>query len=176
MSLFKSTKQAECCPECGAPLQLKRGRQGLFLGCSNYPDCHYLKPLQQTYHVIKDLDELCPECGQSLQIKQGHFGIFIGCSAYPSCHFMVTNESEEQEEINCPVCKLHKLAKRFTKRGKSFYGCTGYPACKFSLFGQPIQKECPVCGFSLMIQKNQRGKTIYQCANRVCQHLVNINK
>lgn len=176
MSLFKSTKHSENCPECGAPLQLKRGRQGLFLGCSAYPECHYLKPLQQTYHVIKNLDERCPKCGDSLQIKQGHFGIFIGCSAYPNCQFMVTNEPSDVEDIDCPACKSHKLVKRIGKTGKTFYGCSGYPSCKFSLFGLPIKRECPACGFPLMIEKNQRGKSVHQCANRVCQHIINVNE
>ncbi len=29
------------CPECGAPLVLRRGRRGPFLGCSNYPKCRH---------------------------------------------------------------------------------------------------------------------------------------
>jgi DNA topoisomerase-1 len=29
----------ETCPECGAPMKLRPGRRGLFLGCSKYPKC-----------------------------------------------------------------------------------------------------------------------------------------
>jgi DNA topoisomerase-1 len=30
---------SETCPECGAPMKLRQGRQGYFLGCSKYPKC-----------------------------------------------------------------------------------------------------------------------------------------
>lgn len=29
------------CPDCGAPLEIRNGRYGTFLGCSNYPKCKY---------------------------------------------------------------------------------------------------------------------------------------
>lgn len=31
----------EVCPKCGAPLVMKSGKNGNFLGCSAYPDCFY---------------------------------------------------------------------------------------------------------------------------------------
>lgn len=31
------------CPECGAPLILKKGQYGNFFGCMNYPKCRYIK-------------------------------------------------------------------------------------------------------------------------------------
>lgn len=31
------------CPKCGGKLQIKMGRYGKFIGCSNYPMCHYTK-------------------------------------------------------------------------------------------------------------------------------------
>ena len=40
-SLFHHSKQQEYCPQCGAPLQIKQGKKGLFLGCSAYPECDY---------------------------------------------------------------------------------------------------------------------------------------
>lgn len=168
MSLFESSKQQEICPECGAALQIKRGKQGLFLGCSDYPKCSYIKPLQQTSHVIKTLDEPCPECGFALQLKQGAFGIFIGCSHYPDCRFVVQEDAESEEESwQCPECKKEKLIKRTGRSGKAFYGCTGYPKCKFTLAAKPISKNCPKCGFALAVAKKQQ----YQCANKFCQHI-----
>ena len=29
------------CPKCGAPLLKKKGKYGMFLGCSNYPTCDH---------------------------------------------------------------------------------------------------------------------------------------
>lgn len=167
MSLFESTKQTEYCPECHAELHIKRGKQGLFLGCSAYPDCHYIKPLHQTAHIIKTLDEPCPKCGELLQLKQGAFGMFIGCSHYPICDFVVHDEVESEEEFECPECKQHKLVKRTGRSGKAFYGCTGYPKCKFTLPVKPLIKQCPQCGGNLVIPKKQQ----YQCVNKQCEHL-----
>lgn len=173
MSLFKSTKQQECCPQCQSPLQIKRGKQGLFLGCSAYPACDFLKPLQQANHIIKTLDESCPECGHLLQLKQGHFGMFIGCSHYPDCHFTVQDESEEKEEtFDCPECKQHKLVERIGRSGKYFYGCKGYPDCKFTLPSKPILTTCPKCQFPMAMLKKSRGKSYLICANKHCQHSI----
>lgn len=120
-SLFHHSKQQEYCPQCGAPLQIKQGKKGLFLGCSAYPECDYLRPLQRAEHkVLKTLDEICPKCGNLLQLKQGSFGMFIGCSHYPECDFVVREESENEEKIACPECKTGHLISRRGRQGKIF--------------------------------------------------------
>ncbi|QLB20406.1 hypothetical protein A6B43_02020 [Vespertiliibacter pulmonis] len=174
MSLFKSTKQSEICPECQSPLQIKRGKQGLFLGCTNYPKCQFIKPLQSAYHIIKTLDEPCPKCQQFLQLKQGSFGIFIGCSQYPDCDFTVQNEPTIAEEFDCPECKKNKLVERIGRSGKYFYGCNGYPECTFTLPSKPILQECPQCHYPMAIEKKVRGKSLLICANKHCQYTFNI--
>ena len=35
------------CPECGSKLVVRRGRYGLFLGCSNYPKCKHIEKLKK---------------------------------------------------------------------------------------------------------------------------------
>jgi DNA topoisomerase I len=34
----------EQCPECGAPLQIRYGRFGKFVGCTRFPECRYTRP------------------------------------------------------------------------------------------------------------------------------------
>ena len=51
-SLFQHTKHEEYCPQCGAPLQMKQGKKGLFLGCTAYPACDYLRPLHKVEHKV----------------------------------------------------------------------------------------------------------------------------
>jgi len=127
-SLFHHSKQQEYCPQCGAPLQIKQGKKGLFLGCSAYPECDYLRPLQRAEHkVLKTLDEICPKCGNLLQLKQGSFGMFIGCSHYPECDFVVREESESEEKIACHECKTGHLISRRGRQGKIFYGWDNFP-------------------------------------------------
>lgn len=47
--LFALDVEPECCPQdCGGHLQVRSGRYGDFLGCSNFPRCHYTRNLPQT--------------------------------------------------------------------------------------------------------------------------------
>lgn len=173
-SLFTPTKQAESCPQCGAALQIKKGKKGLFLGCSAYPQCDYLKPLNAPeYKMIKQLDECCPDCGSPLQLKQGHFGMFIGCSHYPQCQFIVSEQiSETQDHLPCPNCREGNLVARCGRQGKTFYGCDRFPQCKFTVASQPHSIICPQCGGGIaIIKKQQENLTFWQCATRCCQHI-----
>ena len=38
----------EACPDCGGWLDIKMGRNGRFVGCSNWPDCNYTRNLWQS--------------------------------------------------------------------------------------------------------------------------------
>jgi DNA topoisomerase-1 len=73
----------EKCPQCGSDLVAKTGRFGPFVGCSNYPDCKYIKR-----EPPKETGENCPECGEPLVEKRGRFGPFVGCSNYPGCRYI----------------------------------------------------------------------------------------
>ena len=73
----------EPCPECGSELVAKTGRFGPFVGCSNYPNCKYIKK-----DPPKETGESCPECGNPLVEKRGRFGPFVGCSSYPECKYI----------------------------------------------------------------------------------------
>ena len=107
-SLFQHTKHEEYCPQCGAPLQMKQGKKGLFLGCTAYPACDYLRPLHKVeYKVLKELDEEqsidCPECHKGyLVARRGRQGkIFYGCNNFPHCKFSLP---AKPCAIPCPQC------------------------------------------------------------------------
>lgn len=172
-SLFQHTKHEEYCPQCGAPLQMKQGKKGLFLGCSAYPACDYLRPLHKVEHkVLKELDETCPKCGNPLQLKQGAFGMFIGCSHYPDCDFVVHEQQDEEQSIDCPECHKGHLVARRGRQGKIFYGCDNFPHCKFSLPAKPYAMPCPQCHFPLVLLKSENAEhQVWQCANKGCRHI-----
>ncbi|PVX32107.1 putative DNA topoisomerase [Pasteurella langaaensis DSM 22999] len=177
-SLFQRTKQHEVCPECGSPLQIRHGKKGLFLGCSAFPKCEYLKPLQAQYEskVLKELDALCPECGKHLQLKQGSFGMFIGCSGYPDCHFIFREETEQEtesaEKIPCPDCGKGDLVARRGRQGKTFYGCNRFPHCKFTLPVKPQQQPCPACGNAwAVLKKETETHRTFLCLNKKCKQI-----
>jgi len=39
----KNKENNMICPKCGNILEMKHGRYGDFIGCSNYPNCRYIK-------------------------------------------------------------------------------------------------------------------------------------
>ncbi|QOF67624.1 topoisomerase DNA-binding C4 zinc finger domain-containing protein [Actinobacillus sp. GY-402] len=176
-ALFEHTRHQELCPQCGSPLQIRQSKKGLFLGCSGYPNCDYLKPLQpyNASKILKQLDEICPECGKNLQLKTGNYGMFIGCSGYPDCRFVVHDEAEPaQKSFPCPECKKGELVARRGHRGKSFYGCNRFPACKFTVSGKLYAVGCPQCGGSPVVLKKQtETHRVFVCLNKSCKHQFN---
>jgi DNA topoisomerase-1 len=91
----------EMCEKCGAPLIFKYGRNGLFIGCSNYPDCRHTQP------ILKPTGAKCPECGSDLLEKRTRRGRrFFGCAAYDpddetACQFSLWKQPLPQP---CPNC------------------------------------------------------------------------
>jgi DNA topoisomerase I len=67
------------CPTCGTGrLNLKAGKFGAFVGCSNYPECRYTRPLAaesaETADRVLGKD---PETGLDVTVKAGRFGPYI---------------------------------------------------------------------------------------------------
>ncbi|MBV7388433.1 topoisomerase DNA-binding C4 zinc finger domain-containing protein [Pasteurellaceae bacterium TAE3-ERU1] len=162
--------EREHCPKCGGELTVKTGKYGLFLGCSHYPQCDFIKPLQQhKSKVLKVLDASCPKCGHPLVLRQGQYGMFIGCSHYPECDVIMHNDSAPDEALPaCPQCQQGQLVARRGRAGKVFYGCDNFPRCRFSLSHKPVATPCPKCGFALSVAHSD---TQLQCANRACNHI-----
>lgn len=162
-----SARQHEPCPECAGELAIRNGPHGAFLGCSNYPECEYLRPLkaQSDGHVVKVLDgQNCPECGATLVLRQGRYGMFIGCSQYPECSHIETIDKPDPTSIACPQCQQGKLLQRKSRFGKIFHACNRYPECQFAVNFKPVSGECVYCHYPLLIEK--RGKL--SCASKSC--------
>ena len=34
------------CPNCGKPMQIRKGRYGLFFGCTGYPECKTIESIK----------------------------------------------------------------------------------------------------------------------------------
>ena len=83
----KPEETGEICPECGSPLVYKEGKNGKFVGCSNYPSCKYVKKAPKKEIVYTG--EMCPVCGKPLVERKDKSGnVFHGCSGYPSCRYI----------------------------------------------------------------------------------------
>ena len=123
------------CPICGGDLVYKQGKNGQFIGCSNYPTCKYIEKEEKKELVYTG--ETCPECGKPLveRKKPRSKSTFVACSGYPTCHYIKPTEVEaetftEKDWIKpCPQCGGH-LVKKKRKYG-AFLGCTNYPTCRY---------------------------------------------
>lgn len=163
----------EVCPDCNAKLIIKKSRFGAFWGCSNYPECNYIRNATGKAGTSEErmepteTGEKCPECKNPLVMKSGRFGKFIACSDYPECKFT----KAVTMGIKCPECKKGELAERKTKTGKIFWSCERYPDCKFSTWNKPYEKipMCPDCKKGLMVWKK---KGLVECME--CKHQMEV--
>ena len=75
------------CPACaGGRLGLRLGRSGAFIGCSNYPECRYTRPLavpgaegENASTLNEGQRELGkdPASGQNVTLRRGPYGLYV---------------------------------------------------------------------------------------------------
>ena len=85
------------CPNCGKPMVKKRSRFGVFLGCSDYPNCKTALRLDKTGNIVppkpppQPTGLKCYKCSQGeLVIRQSKKGPFLGCNRFPKCRTIVS--------------------------------------------------------------------------------------
>jgi len=170
----KMLADAEKCPECGGALQERFSRFGKFWGCSNYPNCNYIKKKGDDgmkREPPKETEHKCPECGSPMLQRSGARGVFLGCSKYPECKTTMGLDAEgnpvqtsKPTEHICEKCGK-QMVLREGRRGP-FLACTGYPKCKnakdVDAKGNPLQPidtglVCEKCGSPMVVKKSFRG-------------------
>jgi DNA topoisomerase-1 len=122
----------ETCPRCveegrdpPGDLQKRVGRFGPFIGCSNYPNCKYVKKEEQKIGIS------CPKCREEKRDPPGDLivkkarrrggSVFYGCNRYPECDFTVGQKPldepcpkdgwvliEAKEGIKCARCDYRR--------------------------------------------------------------------
>ncbi len=96
-------KTGEKCPECGHDLVIKHGRNGKFIGCSNFPDCTFTKV------IVKKIGVKCPKCGGNIIEKVSKRGkVFYGCDNYPECDFASWDKPIDEKCPKCGSILVHK--------------------------------------------------------------------
>src|SRR5574344_1656413 len=114
----EAVQTGEECPLCASPLVLRKGKYGTFTGCSNYPECKYIKAEEK--HVVEICQ--CPNCdGMIVERKSKRGKTFYGCSNYPKCKTaywdMPTGElcpkcnkmlTTKKDTIKCSECDYEK--------------------------------------------------------------------
>jgi len=170
------------CPQCNNRLHIRMGKNGQFLGCSNYPKCtytrNYTRDEKGAVHPIEPSsdqtsDRICDKCGKPMLIKEGRYGTFYACSGYPDCKTTLSTNSTnggEKTGVHCPEqgC-AGELVQRSSKRGKIFYGCSRFPDCTFATWDKPVAKECPECGAKFLVEKTTKKQgTFLACDTKGC--------
>jgi DNA topoisomerase-1 len=108
----------ETCGECGRPMLLRWGKFGKFLGCSGYPECKNIQPLEKPV----DLGIKCPECKEgNIKERKSRWGkVFYGCDKYPECKFA---SWDKPMPTACPDCDSPILVEKVTKRAGRTHRC-----------------------------------------------------
>lgn len=94
----------EKCPECGHKLAIKHGRNGKFIGCTNFPECKFTKS------IIKTTGVKCPKCkdGELIEKVSKRGKRFYGCSNYPECDYATWDKPTGEKCPNCGDLLVHK--------------------------------------------------------------------
>ena len=108
----------ETCEECGRPMLIRWGKFGKFLGCSGYPECKNIQPLEKPV----DLGVKCPECKKgNIKERKSRWGkVFYGCDKYPECKFA---SWDKPMPTPCPDCESPILVEKVTKRNGRTHRC-----------------------------------------------------
>ena len=180
------------CPECKKDLTFKYGKNGLFVACTNYPDCKFTSDFARGENgsIIlikreeKITDIICNKCGSKMVIKESKNGEFLGCSNYPECKSIEMFLRDSKGQIlpikngdtlseECPKCK----GKLIIKSGKNgiFAGCSNYPECKFTckiavkenkivpVIINVDELYCEKCGKKMVLKRSRRG-SFFACS------------
>lgn len=97
-------KDPHVCPRCEkGKLSLKLSRYGAFIGCSEYPECKYTRPLSQgedaetasqdePYERLLGTD---PESGLEIKVKKGPYGFYMQWGE-------ATSKKEKPKRVSLP--------------------------------------------------------------------------
>ncbi len=83
--------------QCGGELSLKVGRFGAFIGCANYPECKFTRPLSRIKAAQEDFMSEPKDIGETdegkkIILKKGRFGPYL----------QVGNEDKELKNFSIP--------------------------------------------------------------------------
>ena len=156
------------CPNCGSKMVVRTSRFGTqFLGCSKYPECKTMLPLDkdgQSIEQNKETDEKCEKCGAGMIQKTGPYGPYLECTNEECKH---RKRIIKSTGVKCPKCGEGEIIFKKSKYGKVFFGCSNYPKCDFVSWYEPVNKKCPECG-SILVKKITKKSKKLACSNKDC--------
>ncbi len=166
------------CTRCRRPMAIRSGKNGLFLGCTGFPECkntfNYVRDDKGRIAVEAPIEPgkgqgTCEKCGRPMAVKNGKFGSFVACTGYPECKNIRT-AAPTRTGVPCPEEDCQgMLIERRSKKGKRFYGCDQYPKCRFATWDEPSDGACPECGTPVLSVKRPKGsEPVLACRKKGC--------
>lgn len=123
------------CPKCESPLIYRKGRYGKFIGCSTYPKCKHMEPLERPVET----GVTCPTCNKGMMTKRkSRYGTyFYSCSEYPKCKYAINSPPLTQP---CPECDWQVTMIKTTKRRGTERVCP-QKECNFAEPAEPLPED-----------------------------------
>jgi DNA topoisomerase-1 len=117
------------CPNCGKPMQQKRGRFGEFWGCTGYPECKTIVDPKKKDLPPPDPDFSmpCPRpgCGGTITAKRSMRGkVYYACSnksGKKGCEYVAWNRPDPEQR--CETCG-YPMAENTYRGANQGYKCT----------------------------------------------------
>ena len=113
-------------------LLIRNGRYGKFIGCSAYPECKHIEPLEKPV----DTGVGCPQCakGTLMKRKSRRGKIFFSCSTYPKCDYAVWNQPVQEicPKGSWPILTIKTTKSRGTEKVCPQRGCD---------YSEPVETE-----------------------------------
>jgi DNA topoisomerase-1 len=107
MEKIEPEKTGEKCPKCGSDMVVRIGRYGPFEACSNFPECKYIKPNENSKQKAFNTEVECPECKKgTLVLRTAKSGKnkgnqFLGCSRFPKCKYISPYKVVDEKCQDC---------------------------------------------------------------------------
>ena len=121
--LFPDGAKSRVCPTCNTGnLSLKLGKFGAFVGCSNYPDCRYTRPVlsagdadggAEAGAAPKELG-MHPQTGMPITLRVGPYGPYIQLDPVPEAPSAAAAVEEPEADAVDAKGKKKKKAKKPT--------------------------------------------------------------
>lgn len=110
------------CPACEkGELSLKLGKFGAFIGCSDYPDCRFTRPLlsgdEEGADLANEPKELgkCPDTGRTVSLRRGPYGPYVQIDAPPET---AEEKATYDEKVAAYEERYAKRVETAKKKGK----------------------------------------------------------
>ncbi|MBQ3641142.1 type I DNA topoisomerase [bacterium] len=158
------------CPNCGSRMVVRNSKFGTqFLGCSKYPECKTIIPLDKEGHVFQqnqETEEKCEKCSSPMIQKVGPYGPYLECT---NAECKNRKRIQKSTGVKCPKCGEGEVLVKKSKRGKIFYSCSKYPNCDYVSWDEPVEERCPDCG-GVLVKKFTKKSKMLKCSNKECNY------